>query len=921
MLSGMAGLGRTAVDQNQLVRHFLKSHPEVSEALIKEYLLEHPASAAKLMRSLNRAASVRSTRASQGGAESAHGKGGADDKSNSVTSSTLKQRQVNGEQDENAAAQHAPAFEDDGEDVEDSTSPASLDNLRGLAQEVVRKKHRYNGSSPFLSYNPDSLNTLASQNWQITKNRQNLDAALSQHRTYLQEVAALDENELFMELIRDVANELDMEILCFKVMTNVVTLVGADRGSLFLSRKESGLKLLVSKLFDVTAESTAAEIMKSKEMEIIVPFGRGIAGSVAETKQSINIRDAYSDARFNQDIDKLTGYKTTSLLALPILNRDGEVVGVAEIMNKKGGTHFNARDEIVFARYLTFCGIGIQNAQLFEMSVQEHIRNQILLKLARGIFEEQQSVERVVHKILVESKALFKCEHICVFIVELPTEDEDSRPEAERAPRTLPASPAKIALSSGFHIEVNKEEDVRNMTKDELEKGLLATIAREVIYENKLKNIVTPEDEPRFAEDGFASEMSVRNLMCIPVHDAKNEIIGACLMLNKQLRNFTELDLDRVQSFAVFCGLGIYNAAAYERKVKLMAKQTVALEVLSYHATAPEEEVQQIMARTIPEATEVHLNEWNFDDLPLSDMETILCTLRIFVDTGISESFKIPFDVLVRWALSVKKNYRPVLYHNWRHAFNVVQTMYCIITAGGLRRYFSDLDILALMTACISHDLDHRGTNNAFQTKSNTALAQLYGTSVLEKHHFNHCVMILQSPGNNIFGSLSPEEYRQAIKMVEHNIISTDLALYFKKRDSFKQLVSYPDTDWSAGPAKELLSGMLMTACDLGAICKPWEVQQLVADLVAQEFFEQGDMEQQKFGAPTAPMFDRNKYPELPKMQVGFIDFICLPLYKAFSDFAPGLKPLYDGCLTNREHWEKTLVWEKGLNRQGSQGS
>lgn len=42
-----------------------------------------------------------------------------------------------------------------------------------------------------------------------------------------------------------------------------------------------------------------------------------------------------------------------------------------------------------------------------------------------------------------------------------------------------------------------------------------------------------------------------------------------------------------------------------------------------------------------------------------------------------------------------------------------------------------------------------------------------------------------------------------------------------------------------------------MTACDLGAICKPWEIQQLVADLVAQEFFEQGDLEQQKFGAPT----------------------------------------------------------------------
>jgi len=67
--------------------------------------------------------------------------------------------------------------------------------------------------------------------------------------------------------------------------------------------------------------------------------------------------------------------------------------------------------------------------------------------------------------------------------------------------------------------------------------------------------------------------------------------------------------------------------------------------------------------------------------------------------------------------------------------------------------------------------------------------------------------------------------------------------------------VAYPDTDWSSGPAKELLSGMLMTACDLGAITKPWDIQQQVADLVAQEFFEQGDLEQQKFGAPTVITF------------------------------------------------------------------
>lgn len=73
----------------------------------------------------------------------------------------------------------------------------------------------------------------------------------------------------------------------------------------------------------------------------------------------------------------------------------------------------------MFRRYLTFCGIGIQNAQLFEMSVQEYRRNQILLNLARSIFEEQNNLECLVTKILTEARELLKCKRCVVFLFDL----------------------------------------------------------------------------------------------------------------------------------------------------------------------------------------------------------------------------------------------------------------------------------------------------------------------------------------------------------------------------------------------------------------------------------------------------------------------------------------------------------------------
>lgn len=55
---------------------------------------------------------------------------------------------------------------------------------------------------------------------------------------------------------------------------------------------------------------------------------------------------------------------------------------------------------------------------------------------------------------------------------------------------------------------------------------------------------------------------------------------------------------------------------------------------------------------------------------------------------------------------------------------------------------------------------------------------------------------------------------------------------------------------------------------------------------------------------PPLRFASRERKDELPKMQVGFIDVICLPLYKVLSDAFPWIRPLYDGTMDNRQHWQ-----------------
>ncbi len=126
--------------------------------------------------------------------------------------------------------------------------------------------------------------------------------------------------------------------------------------------------------------------------------------------------------------------------------------------------------------------------------------------------------------------------------------------------------------------------------------------------------------------------------------------------------------------------MGIHNTRQYEYVARLTAKQNVAFEVLSYHVIASDEDVQRVSQVSAPEANQLRLYSWEFNDLLLTDDETILASVRMFVELDLPKKFRIPHDVMCRWVLSVKKNYRPVIYHNWRHAFNVGQTMFAMLT-------------------------------------------------------------------------------------------------------------------------------------------------------------------------------------------------------------------------------------------------
>lgn len=543
----------------------------------------------------------------------------------------------------------------------------------------------------------------------------------------------------------------------------------------------------------------------------------------------------------------------------------------------------------VFARYLQFCGIGLRNAQLYERSELENKRNQVLLDLARMVFEEQSTIEHIVYRIMTHTQSLLQCERCQVLLV-----DENS----------------KGAFCRVFDLEasdMHTEDSTSRTSPFEGRFPINVGITGYVATTGETLNIPDAYEDERFdstVDDG--SGFRHRSVLCMPIRNADNKIIGVSQLINKAIgMPFNKNDENLFEAFAIFCGMGIHNTQMYEKAMKAIAKQRVTLEVLSYHATAPAEEASVLCNKVIPSTQAYRLQDLRFNDFSLDDEEMLKACLRMFMDLDLIERFHIDYGVLCRWLLSVRKNYRHVTYHNWRHAFNVGQMMFAILTITQLWRVFGEVETLGLLIACLCHDLDHRGTNNSFQIKSCSPLAQLYSTSTMEHHHFDQCIMILNSQGNQILSHLSPEEYSQVVHVLEDAILATDLAVYFRRRGTFFRLVDSEIYNWDRDDHRELLREMLMTACDVAAITKPWEIQKVVAELVASEFFQQGDIEKEELKIQPIDMMNREKKDELPLMQVRFIDAICIPVYEAFSKISDHMKVLEEGVKHNRSQWLK----------------
>jgi len=180
----------------------------------------------------------------------------------------------------------------------------------------------------------------------------------------------LNKLSFLVEASKALGSTLDLSELLGRILDVAKTHTEAERGTLFL-------------VDEATNEIWSLIAHGMEKQEIRLPLGKGIAGHVAKTGEVVLIPDAYADPRFNPEVDKRTGYRTRTILCVPIRNKAGKIIAALQLLNKLQGS-FTDEDADFLLTLSGHMALALENAQLHQQLLDKE-RMEKELALARGI--------------------------------------------------------------------------------------------------------------------------------------------------------------------------------------------------------------------------------------------------------------------------------------------------------------------------------------------------------------------------------------------------------------------------------------------------------------------------------------------------------------------------------------------------------
>jgi GAF domain-containing protein len=681
-----------------------------------------------------------------------------------------------------------------------------------------------------------------------------MDAEFQRARAENEGLAAL------LEVAEALSGHLDIVKLVEVIMEKGRRLTQADRCSLFLVNEKRD-RLITS-------------IQKGLENAIDIPIDKGIVGEAVKNRKVLIIKDAYSCPSFDSSVDLETGYRTRSILSVPIFNHRTEVIGVTEMVNKQGeGGEFTKWDSHMIKIFNVFCGISLENAKLYQESRDMASQLRSFFDVSFSL-SKSENVQRILADIIHNARQVIKAERASLFLIDESMGVLTSLlADGGKLPPTLP-------LSSGLA-------------------GWCATHKECVIVNNAY-------DDPRFNRSVDIGTGFQTNSLCVaPVVSSSGAILGVCEMINKSRQEddgmFNEKDMKLLQSFATFASVSLENS-----RLKDLANYGMTDSELPKYISDQERFQRKIPLKLqLPPEKQQEASSLNFFAISWRGIPEIQLFFYLFQKFNLFETYRISSEMFFRYLFELRSRYNDVPYHNWIHAGDVTEYLSYELELANLTSVLTSLEIFAMLVAATAHDTNHDGFNNIYNVKAETPLGILFkDQSVMETHHCTQLIEVLSKEEFNLLAVLPPVDNKKAWTLMIRLILATDMAHHFRLVKQMTELLDGEGIKMDNTDHRLLVMQMLLKVADISNVSRPFELADKWCDVLCDEFFRQGDSERKQGIELTSPLNDRENSNK-PKSQIGFYNFICIPLYTAVARAYPPLEVSLNSVKANLDVWKQ----------------
>ena len=309
------------------------------------------------------------------------------------------------------------------------------------------------------------------------------------------------------------------------------------------------------------------------------------------------------------------------------------------------------------------------------------------------------------------------------------------------------------------------------------------------------------------------------------------------------------------------------------------------------------------------------MNSWEFDVLKYDSKSLMAVAREFLLSYNIPSEFEMGDDRLEKFLFAVRKNYRKNSFHNFYHASAVMHISFMMLSKVGAEEFLETRDVMCCLVGALVHDVDHTGYNNDFEKNSLSQLALTYNDrSILENHHAATTFKILQDPDVNIFHALDPADFRYVRKSIIEIILKTDMVNHFEMVKQMQMLTEKDpsttgyDFDVDSDEDRLELMTIVVHSADLSNPTNPkFDMTRQWCHRVCEEFSRQA-VKEKSLGLPVSPFMEGlNTEQDIAKLQIGFVNYVILPLWKVVGVLFPNAAQQEINCIENVREWEKIV--------------